>query len=233
MVWIQRYHCLMSLRKEQFAVGEFYHVYSRGVDKRVIFDDTYDKVRFQALLYLCNGEKSVVMRNIKDGGWFSVHHKQKPIVSIGAYCLMPNHFHLLVREIVEGGLSKFIQKLNTSYSMYFNAKNERKGALFESAFQSKHITDDVYFNHLFSYIHLNPLSIQFPEWKKGIVHKELATTFLESYPYSSLMDYKTDMHREESIILKPDDFPKQDINYEEMMESYQSWIDFVNEQNKK
>jgi len=116
-------------RNLSFSVGEFYHIYNRGVDKRVIFLDSYDKDRFIKLLFMCNSEKPIIYRDIKDITLGKLDLGD-PLVSIGAYCLMDNHFHLLVKEIQENGLSKFMNKLLTGYAMYFNIKYDRKGALY-------------------------------------------------------------------------------------------------------
>ena len=78
------------------------------------------------------------------------------LTAIAAYCLMPNHFHILVHEKVEGGISKFMQKLMTSYTMYINKKYDRTGALFGSSFKAVHVTDDNHLKYLFAYINLNP-----------------------------------------------------------------------------
>src|SRR3989344_9515860 len=103
----------MSLRKQSFDIDEFYHLYNRGTDKRTIFLDKQDYEHFLFLMYICNTFKSIELRNI--GRNFD---RGEGIVSIGAYCLMPNHFHILVREKIEGGISKYMLKLMTAYSMY-------------------------------------------------------------------------------------------------------------------
>ena len=114
----------------------------------------------------------------------------EPLVSISAYCLMPNHFHLLIREIRDGGISKFMQKLTTAYTMYFNIKNERTGALLEGGFKARHADTDEYLKYLISYIHLNPVKLIDPKWKEeGIADTQHAKTYLEQYPYSSYLDY--------------------------------------------
>ena len=92
--------------------------------------------------------------------------KEKPLVSILSYCLMPNHFHLILYEHTENGISKFMGKLLTAYSMYFNKKYDRSGPLFTHPFRSEHINNDSQYMYIFSYIHLNPLSIIQKNWKK-------------------------------------------------------------------
>ena len=155
-------------RKTILAPEEYYHIYNRGVDKRVIFLDTADHQYFLALLYLSNSRKSFIVSNIAKTHpreeFFDVD-REDHLVAIGAYCLMPNHFHILIKENVEGGTSLFMQKLSTAYTMYFNAKYERTGALFQGTFKAKHIDNDRYLKYLYAYIHLNPAKMVDDGWK--------------------------------------------------------------------
>lgn len=129
-------------RKFKFSVGEYYHLYNRGVDKRSIFSGDYDKDRFMKTLYLANSDVPVRISEIPQGLPLRDIKKGNPIVSIGAYCLMPNHFHILIKEIQDEGISKFMNKLSTSHSMYFNKKNSRTGALFEDTYKAIHLDND-------------------------------------------------------------------------------------------
>ncbi len=198
-------------RRIPLAVNEFYHLYNRGVDKRKIFWDERDYRRFLVLLYLCNGSELVDMRKLKSG---DIEYKDvfsldrgEPLVAIGAYCLMPNHFHILVHEIVDGGTSLFMKKLLTGFSMYINKKHERSGVLFEGRFKSEHVHTENYFHYLYSYIHLNPIKIIEPNWKKvGLKSIDGAVEYLHQYPYSSYMDY-LGIERLESSILNKKEFP--------------------------
>lgn len=198
-------------RKIPLAVDEFYHLYSRGVNKGRIFWDERDRRRFLTLLYLCNGTEIVHLKNLKFGkisyrDVFSVD-RGKPLVAIGAYCLMPNHFHLFIREVSEGGTSLFMQKLLTGFAMYINKKYERSGPLFEGRFKSEHIDTDNYFHYLYSYIHLNPIKILEPEWKeRGLLSIEGAIEYLYQYRYSSYRDYLGE-DRPEAKILSREQFP--------------------------
>src|SRR3972149_11299304 len=107
----------MSLRKQSFVPGEFYHLYNRGTEKRIIFLDKKDYEYFLFLRYICNTTKSIKLREVGEN-----FDREETIVEIGAYCLMPNHFHILIYEKIEGGISKYMLKLMTGYSMYFNKK---------------------------------------------------------------------------------------------------------------
>jgi len=194
-------------RKTAFAVGEYYHIYNRGVEKRKIFLDQKDHGRFVRLFYLANGDRPVVTRLVQGLPLDEIDVGNKKI-AIGAYVLMPNHFHILVKEIKEGGATSFMEKLQTGYSMYFNKKNERVGPLFQGTFKAEHVSRDEHLKYLFAYIHLNPLKLVEPDWEKGGV-KDIKNTrrYLEEYKYSSYPDY-VGVSREEGRILTPDEFPK-------------------------
>ena len=115
------------LRKDPFMTGEYYHIYNRGIDKRVIFKSGKDYKRFMMLLYLANSDDSfrfdVILNNQhKIFSEILVIDRGQLLVSIGVWCLMTNHFHLLIRQEVDGGITKFMRKLGVGYSMYFNIK---------------------------------------------------------------------------------------------------------------
>ena len=119
-----------------------------------------------------------------------IKDNKRPLVDIVAWCLMPNHYHLLVKQLVDGGISKFINKLANSFTKYFNIKNDRSGYLFQGEFQAKHVDKDEYFNHVSCYVHVNHLELSEPDWKdKGVKDLKIARGFLVDYPWSSLRDY--------------------------------------------
>ncbi len=106
------------------------------------------------------------------------------------FCLMPNHYHLLVRPKIEGSLTKFMKRLNMGYARHFNEKYERTGALFEGRYKAIEVNQEPHFAHLPYYIHCNPLDLTAPEWRNGKLdnYKE-AIEFLEKYRWSSFLDY--------------------------------------------
>ena len=217
------------LRKDPFITGEYYHIYNRGIDKRIIFKSKKDYERFIMLLYLANSDDSFRLDNIlnkqhKTFGEVLMLDKDEPLVSLGAWCLMTNHFHLLIRQEVDGGVTKFMRKLGVGYSMFFNIKYQRKGALFGGLFKSKLIgVDDNYMRQLFGYIHINPLEIEFPEWKDKINKSSVNINmkkFLESYQYSSYLDYIGEDRIEKNII-NPKNFP----DYFQNSQSFQDFIE--------
>jgi len=192
-------------RKFVFSFGENYHIYDRGIEKRVIFQDSSDYKRFVFLLNLANSNKPLITRNSKqllESGML-IKNDQEIITNIGAWCLMPNHFHLLLNEKIDGGISKFMSKVLTGYTMYFNQKYNRKGRLFESTFQAKHANTDEYLKYLLAYIHLNPIKIIDSEWKEaGIKDLPKAKNYLKNYNYSSYLDYLGHNRIEEKILNK-------------------------------
>ena len=212
-------------RKFNFSIGEFYHVYNRGTEKRLIFLDKSDYQRFEKLLYLCNSENGIVFRDIPVGEIYE-YDRGDTIVGIGAYCLMPNHFHLLLYEKKEGGISAFMQKVLTAYSTYFNKKYERSGSLFEGVFKATHADTDEYLKYLFSYIHLNPVKIIEPKWKEnGIANRRVAKKYLAGYSHSSYHDYMG-VEREEGKILNKEAFPQYFVEFKDFSQFIDEWLSF-------
>jgi len=217
------------LRKDPFVTGEYYHIYNRGIDKRIIFKSDRDYERFMMLIYLANSNDSfrldeILNRQKKRFREVLIMEKSESLVSIGAWCLMNNHFHLLVRQEVDGGITKFMRKLGVGYSMFFNIKYERAGALFGGLFKSKLIgVDDNYMRQLYGYIHINPLEIEFPEWKDKInKSSKNMKKFLESYRYSSYLDYVGESRVEKNIV-NPKSFPdyfQDSKSFKDFVENY-------------
>ena len=223
-------------RKLNFSVDEYYHIYNRGVEKRDIFLSDEDRDRFIRLLYLSNSVKPFVFRDVQNLPLSQIHRGNLR-VAIGAYCLMPNHFHLLIRETVEGGISAFMEKLSTGYSMYFNKKYKRIGSLFQGRFQAQHADNDNYLKYLFSYIHLNPVKFIDPDWKEnGITDLQKTKEYLSKYAYSSYNDFfnKT---RPEQTILNKEAFPEYfetEYDFEECLEDWLTYNEeFIQETTEK
>lgn len=191
--------------RDSFGVGEWYHCYNRGVDKRTVFEDAGDYNRFMLLLFLGNGSEPIHVANLKDRNLHPVLDDTsiecgEPLVEIGAYTLIPNHFHLILKEIVEGGIAIFTQRIFTAYTMYFNKKYERTGSLFAGVFKSRHIDDDVYFKQVVSYSHLNAAELFDSRWKDGIGNLKVIEKQLMKYPYSSLPDFLGQKRPERKIL---------------------------------
>jgi putative transposase len=216
-------------RKFSFSVDEYYHVYSRGTERREIFLDANDKERFVKLLFVLNSGRQFKFRDVKDISYSNIQ-RGNPRTAIGAFCLMPNHFHLLLRETEEKGISIFMGKLLTAYSMYFNKKYKRTGGLFESTFRAEHADNDNYLKYLFAYIHLNPVKLIEPEWKeKGIKNRIFAEEYLKKYRYSSYEDYMG-ADREEGMILTKESFPEYFEHPREFKDFITDWLTYRDEE---
>ena len=217
-------------RTFSFAPGEFYHIYNRGTEKRNIFMSRADRSRFLALLYFANQNEPVNLK-LQGSTLLEIDEERAgdPIVEIVAYCLMPNHFHLLIRELEDGGISKFMQKLTTGYTMYFNKKYERNGALFQGRFKATHVADDNYLRYLISYIHLNPVKLIEPKWKEtGITNKAYAQRYLETYTASSYLDY-LGKERPERIILAHEALPEYFSSGSDFKTFVTEWLTYASE----
>ncbi|MCM8793287.1 MAG: transposase [Candidatus Omnitrophica bacterium] len=176
------------MKKVEFSSHQFYHIYNRGVDKRRIFEDENDYVRFIHSLFEFNDQYPALP-------FSQIYKREKKrdrelLVNIICFSMMPNHFHLILEQLNDGGITKFMRKLGTGYTMYFNEKYKRTGALFEGKFKAIHIENDKYLLHLSRYIHLNPVELIEAHWKeKGIEDFNKVKDFLEKYRWSSFLDY--------------------------------------------
>ncbi len=213
-------------RKFVFSEGEFYHIYNRGVDKRVIFLEDEDYRRFVRLLFLSNGARSFELKEIEKKKLWE-YERGEPLVDIISYCLMSNHFHLLVRERGEGGASQFMKKLQTGYVMYFNSKYDRSGSLFQGPFRARHVDSDTYLKHVSTYIHLNALDLCDAGWKKrGLKDSRKAENFITTYQYSSLIDH-CGSNRNESKLLSLEAFPTYYNSAEEILDDIHDWTEIA------
>lgn len=171
----------------QLANGSFYHVYNRGVEKRSIFNKTEDYQRF--LLTLNYYRFHPLPRKLSTHLRFDLPplalDRKNQLVKIVAFCLMPNHFHMILEQLKDQGVSIFIRKVADSYTRYFNTKYERVGALFQGKFKAKLIESDEYLLQLSKYIHKNPSLL--PIWK----------SLLPEYAYSSYPGYLNSKRNQE------------------------------------
>lgn len=182
------------MRKEHFINDGFYHIYNRGTERRTIFPEQRDYVRFFMALYLFNDTiiHDYDLSQIKLRGLASYGNRRKPLVDIIQWSLLPNHFHLLLHQRSDNGITAFMQKVGTIFSMYFNKKHERTRRLFEGTFKAKSVKQDDYLAHLSAYISLNPIGLRWDGWKEhGVPEKDFenAKRYLLAYHWSSFGDY--------------------------------------------
>ena len=154
------------MRREQFVIGEFYHIFNRGTDKREIFSDKYDVDRFIQSLKMFNtvdpiGSIFLTLRRNSSGRTTTIQEekrkwkKREKLVNIVCYCLNPNHFHLILEETVNGGISEFMKRLGCGYTRYYNEKHERSGVLFQGPFKAVYIESNKQLLHAGAYVNLN------------------------------------------------------------------------------
>ena len=168
------------MRILKFDTDEYYHVYNRGNHRRTIFHDAIDYQFFKIGLFRHNTTGKIRTFGSQDDR----------LVSVISYNLLPNHFHLMLRQEVENGISLFMYRLQRAYSLFSNRKRARTGTLYECPFKAKHVSTEAYFNHLPRYIHLNIGDLTPYDWRNGSVSnwKDLLK-IMSDYPWSSHIDY--------------------------------------------
>lgn len=170
------------MRNLTLSTGCCYHVYNRGVEKRKIFSDKFDYRRFlETVDFYRKAPTPMKLSDFRRGKkqLFKKEVPQRDLVRVYCYCLMPNHFHFLIQQIEDDGVSRFMHKLADSFTRYFNTKHERVGSLFQGPFKAKLVETDEHLLHLSKYIHKNPSKLDFPHsvWEA------------REYPYSSYRHY--------------------------------------------
>lgn len=186
----------MPIRATPLATGEFYHVYNRGVASQPTFlvKNEYQRflltlsyyrfleppVRLSKFLQLPKKERAALIKEAEE--------KNNKLIDIICFALMPNHFHLLVKQLTDNGVSTYLRRTTDSYVRYFNTKNERLGPLFQGVFKAGHISTDEQLIHVSRYIHLNPL-VSFVVTEKNFL----------SYPWLSMQHF-TNKHIELGMI---------------------------------
>jgi len=186
------------LRKEKFVPGEYYHIYSRTLLNIPEFKNYKNAKRLEWAFLISNSTNSSeafqFIRNdasAKTEDILKILKNGEKLIDILSYVIMPDHYHLLVREIKNNGIKNFVHKANTSIAKYINIKNERRGPLFESRFKSKHINTNEYLLHLSLYIHLNPLDFLIGKgWREhSLKNWSSIKSKLLDYQWSSLKHF--------------------------------------------
>ena len=186
------------MRKEPFTVDSIVHVIKRGSRGTNIVMDDSDRWRFVLMLRHFNDEyvSENWFRDLMDEKLADTLHRpniwsnQKKIVNILCYCLLDNHFHLLLQEIQDGGIAKFMQKLGIGMTNSFNQKYKERGSLFQGAYRSRTVEDDVYFRYVSSYIQVKNSFELYPGGiKNASVDFNKAYNWAANYPYCSLGNY--------------------------------------------
>lgn len=187
------------MRNIKIAPNEYYHIFNRGMNKQNIFPETRDRVRF--LFLILYFQSPVIFQNIGRFVKYYVKHRvfnidtatthetvERRCVELVAFCLMPNHFHLIIKEVEEGGIARYMQRVLNSYTKYFNAKYSASGHLFQGPYKAVHISSDVQLLYLSAYIHKNPTELF--DWK----NKE------DNYEWSSYRDFFSENRWKELLV---------------------------------
>ncbi|OIO52181.1 MAG: hypothetical protein AUJ11_00795 [Parcubacteria group bacterium CG1_02_44_65] len=222
------------MRKTILQTGEYYHLYNRGVDKRKVFLSTSDYERFLLSMKEFNDQEAhggIRLNYFRKKSEKTVRGLApnslgtKPLTEFVCYCLLDNHFHFLIKQSVDRGISEFMKRLLGGYTCYFNQKYKRSGSLFQGTFKAVHVADENYLWYLSAYIHGNPE-----------IHK---LGQAENYKWSSYGDYlsgrtnsfchlKNDVLKEFSGISEYRDFVKETIaNSSEVKEELKKLDDLL------
>lgn len=176
---------MATIRKLVFGNGEVYHVFNRGIERRSTFTDKREFERIQKLIKFYRHRDipirfSQVIQQSQDIREKILNDlfKSERVIDILSYCIMPNHFHFLLQQNVDKGISTFISNITNAYTKYFNTKHERTGPLFEGVFKAIHIESDEQLVHVARYIHLNPVASNI-----------ISNQELENYKWSSYLEY--------------------------------------------
>ena len=209
------------MRKEPFAIGDYVHVYNRGNRKQEIVRDANDRWRFLQALYYFNTEITPAnpFQSLRDTlkydfnarlTWPDTWVPQKPIVAVLAFALMENHFHLLLKEIKNGGVTQFMRRIGVGITNRFNTKYKETGRLFQGAYKARRIDKDAYLEYASVYVQVkNPFELYAQQLKKDRLKSdfnvskndfEKAFKWAAQYPYCSLGDYMG--NRKSPIITK-------------------------------
>lgn len=175
---------MVNIRKEPLVNNEFYHIFTRSIAKYVVFNDRLEFQRMFELMSLHRfidfdykySQFSELNEQTQQRIMLDLKDKNNVLVQIVAYCLMPTHIHLLLKQISNNGITKYMGRILNSYSKYFNTKHQRTGPLWASNFKNVLVSDDEQLLHLTRYIHLNPASA-------GLIDKP------SEWQYSSLKEY--------------------------------------------
>ena len=183
-----------NMRKVIFANGEYYHIYNRGVDKREVFLDDFDYARFIKSMWEFNTidpigslyELNFRHKDLGVGPPIGGPTPKSELVQIIAYCLNPNHYHMILKQVSENGISEFMKRIGGGYTTYFNKKYDRSGALFQGRFKSIHIDTNEYLLHLSVYVNKNNF---IHGYKNSGTKSPIGDLVPEFWQYSSYLDY--------------------------------------------
>ena len=201
------------MRKVQFVNNQIYHIFNRGVEKRDIFLDDSDRWRFLQGMFLFNDEetsshllwrlereKRALNFTVLKEFMFKERTDRKPLVRFMADCLMPNHYHFIIEQLREGGVSRLMHKFGIGYTKYFNERHKRVGSLHQGPFKAVLEKDETQLKYLLVYLNvINPGMLIEPRLKEeGVKDADAIMKFAEEYPWSTHQEY---LGKRSSIII--------------------------------
>ncbi len=198
----------MASKPRNFQTNLYYHVYNCGVEKRKIFQTQHDYRRFLEIIAYYQHDQKISYAQLMelDAEAQSAYNLLNPKgletlrVKLLAYCLMPNHFHLLVQPFREGGISSFLADIQNSHTRYFNLKNDRVGSLLQGTYKAKGIADEESLIQVTRYVHLNPIVSSYRKENSTDEVDKIAS--VENYPYSS---YREWLNPDNSVLVDPEE----------------------------
>lgn len=188
----------MNIRKDPLVNEQYYHIINRSIAQYIIFNDAQDYLRIIELIDLCRFTEFTykysdfleLTDQFRTQFVDRLKTKSPKLVDIIAYCIMPTHIHLILKQNEEGGISKYMAKVLNSYTRYFNSRHHRKGPLWEGRFKNILIENDEQMLHLTRYIHLNPTSAglvkKLEDWEFSSYHE-----YVNNSKNNTICDYKT------------------------------------------
>lgn len=220
----------MPTRKENLINNEIYHIVIRGIEGIDIFRSEKDYYRAIHNLFEFNdfvSTNQLYRRSYSIDSRLRYDRTRDLLVEVMSFCLMPNHIHLLLRQIKEDGIIKFMRKFGTGYANYFNKKYKRQGYLFQGRFRSIRVRNDNQLKSVFVYIHTNPAALIDFNWKEGnIKDSKEVMKFIENYKWSSYMDY---LGRNNFPSITHRDFFNQMMTWKEWQKFVNEWVLYKNQ----
>ena len=186
-------------------VGDIYHICNRGIRKEKIFDNESDYFRFVLNLYRLNNKGESLRMNPHRKSIDSFPEQDK-IVEVLKWTLLPNHYHLLLYEKIDGGVLEFVKRLGNSFTKYINIKREKSGYLFQNRARIIQIKNNKHFLYIPFYIDLNLLDLIYPKTERRKIDVKKSLDFFENYKWSSFCDYFGDQNSPFSKIINKDLF---------------------------
>jgi len=187
------------MRNVKIAPGEYYHIFNRGMSKQLIFHDDKDRARF--IFLILHFQSPTIIQNIGRSVKLFVQHSvfnidkkikeeivKNKFIELTSFCLMPNHFHLIVKEVEGNGMARYMQRVLNGYTKYYNTKYNKSGHLFQGPYKAVHVKNNNQLLYLSAYIHRNPREL------KGWLNKE------NIYKWSSYQDFINKNRFEELLV---------------------------------